>query len=377
MHPRERDRESGVIALAAAILMVVLIAFLALAMNAGLLMRTRTELQTAADSAALAAAKSLDGTSAGWAAALAAASAFSRAHISRWRRPGDDAGINAWQVLPGRWHFKASECVYSPDACFEPVGASDYGHMTAVKVVDARNASSGNGTFPVIWGGFLGTSEVSMSAQAIAIGNGTGSADCAMPFVLPSGLVAPAGTLSCESGAAPDTFTVHFNSNNVDQIGFVGLNGHSPSDSDVATMIGSPCPARGYTVVDSIDFHNGNNFNKPVRDALQAKICASGDKWTFAVMSGSKCGTDFNSSGGDGSIIGFVQVQIVRMTDNHGDPVSCGSASPFLTGAAAPDACSAGGHASPESLTLKILCDRPPGSAGGRVGIGNRLRLVK
>ncbi len=73
---REPDREAGQALVLVAAALVALVGFVGMAVDVGLLVYTRTDLQKAADAAALAAAQDLDGTSAGAAAAIATADSY-------------------------------------------------------------------------------------------------------------------------------------------------------------------------------------------------------------------------------------------------------------------------------------------------------------
>ena len=78
---RQRQKERGAIALLSAIVVIAVGGFLALSLNVGHIMNARTQLQSAMDSGALGAVRSLDGTRAGADAAHNSAYQMARQHF--------------------------------------------------------------------------------------------------------------------------------------------------------------------------------------------------------------------------------------------------------------------------------------------------------
>src|SRR5947207_1924939 len=100
-----RQAELGAVVPTVAIFMLAIFAFFSLAFNMGLIMTGRAQLQNASDSAALAAARSLNGQASGLTAARQAADLYSREHVAA----GEEVLINALgdDLVFGRWHLHA------------------------------------------------------------------------------------------------------------------------------------------------------------------------------------------------------------------------------------------------------------------------------
>ncbi len=77
-------RQQGAVALLFSILLIVILGFIGLAFDLGRLYNRKVELQLVADTAALAAARSLNGTAAGIDAALASAAAAATRNLFRY-----------------------------------------------------------------------------------------------------------------------------------------------------------------------------------------------------------------------------------------------------------------------------------------------------
>src|SRR3954463_16713347 len=77
---RRRQSESGAVAVLAAFVLMTIRAFLALTLNVGHMMNARAQLQAAADAAALAGGRSLNGTAAGQARANISARRYAILH---------------------------------------------------------------------------------------------------------------------------------------------------------------------------------------------------------------------------------------------------------------------------------------------------------
>jgi Flp pilus assembly protein TadG len=173
-HPRRRG-ERGATAVLVAVLLSMLIGFVALAMNIGHRTNIRTELQTAADSAALAGAKELDGTLEKITAAAPQQWAwdFAQRHeTDRGERVLIDRTLD---VELGVWDPLAN-----PDSAFTPVSASTLEQarvVNAVRVRTFRETQRGN---PVqVWmDAFLGQSTMDVAAEAVAVYGGPCLEDC-------------------------------------------------------------------------------------------------------------------------------------------------------------------------------------------------------
>jgi Flp pilus assembly protein TadG len=371
---RARDRESGMVAVWVCLFIVPMLAVFAMALHMGMLMDTRTELQGAADSAALAAVRSLNGETSGLNAARAAAAKYSQAHTAL----GASVTIDQYgsDLEFGRWHFKAADCTYGTGAdCFEPVATTSPRDITSVRI---RNGRDGQGqhtaaiTLP--FGAFAGGKTATMTSMAVAVGGGA-SETCALPFGLANcKLFDASNQLRCKDGP----IRLKFTNNNEDGIAFVGFGGKTPNVPYVASTLRAGCAD---SEAGEATFQNGNAMNTQITDALvgapqgnQTYSCFIGEDkiQTFPVLK-ADC-TDGNAQfTGSHEVVGYVQVKILEVTDNKGDPQPCwGKATPTpITPTAAQ-----------RSLVIEILCDAPANpddSVGGTFfnSSGGKIRLVQ
>ncbi len=144
-------RRRGVIAVLAAVLMVVVFAMVAFAVDLGYMTLVRTQLQASADSAALAAAGA---SGLGNSGMTAAAQAFAQYH----QVAGRTVVLNASDVVSGNWD--STTCTFTAGGA---VG-------TAVKVTVRTDASSGGNT-ALFFGKLFGLSSIAQQASAVAAVN--------------------------------------------------------------------------------------------------------------------------------------------------------------------------------------------------------------
>jgi hypothetical protein len=148
--------------------------FLALVFNIGLVMDARTELQGAADSAALAAAGFLDGSQSGLDRARTAAAQYSQLHVSY----GSRITINGSDVTPMVWDSFSSSFVDATSDPWYPFSA------IAVNVANGRDSVAGHPRpIPIHFKEFLGGSDAEIHSSATAMGPGA-RVRCALPFAL-------------------------------------------------------------------------------------------------------------------------------------------------------------------------------------------------
>jgi Flp pilus assembly protein TadG len=146
-------RRRGVIAVLTASLFIVMLAVVAFAVDIGYMGMVRTQLQTAADSAALAAAGS---SSTSWDGMVTTAQTFAHYH----QVGGKSIILNAGDVLNGTW-----------DTNTHTFSALPSGQMgTAVKVTVHANDST-TGCVPVFFGRILGANPKAEQASAVAMVN--------------------------------------------------------------------------------------------------------------------------------------------------------------------------------------------------------------
>ena len=143
-----RQRRRGAVAVLAAVFLVVLVGMIAFAVDIGYLSVVRTQLQVAADSAALAAAGSSNLSQSGM---VSAAQQFANANTAAGRQ----VQLNAGDVQMGTWN--------STSGTFTP----STGVATAVKVTVRTDPNSGGAT-SLFFGRIFGRSTVNQQASAVA-----------------------------------------------------------------------------------------------------------------------------------------------------------------------------------------------------------------
>lgn len=228
-----RDRQGGAVLVMIAILLVVLIGFVALVVDFGKLYKVRNELQNASDSAAHAGALALDGTPAGIAAAREEARRYAGMHVA----DGTDVGIADEDILFGHWD--------DATRTFTSLG-TDPGEpalVNAVRVLDRRAATDGN---PVLLslGPVLGTDQADVASDAIAVSGGPLS-ECGFPMVVADcSLTEPLADGSCEH-------CMTYQDNNTDNAGWTSFDLGSVGGPTIAALIESACfDAAGNVAVD-------------------------------------------------------------------------------------------------------------------------------
>ena len=168
--------ERGVTAVFVAVILSVLLGLVALAMNIGHRTNIRTELQSAADSAALAGAKELDGTLEKVTSGTPQAWArdFAGRHVTDKAEqvvidPNLDVELGVWD------HLAAADSAFTK---LDATTAADARRVNAVRVRTFRETSRGN---PVqVWmDAFLGgKASMDVAAEAVAVYGGPCTEDC-------------------------------------------------------------------------------------------------------------------------------------------------------------------------------------------------------
>ena len=301
--PRSLRRQRGVTAVLVAIVLTVILGFLALAMNIGHSRMVRGQLQNACDAAALAGARALDGTAAGVAAARAAAADYAGRHVT-------DAAVTvgvdpAADVEVGNWNFSLPR-----ETAFTPLAGATVAQlqqMNAVLVRAGRDSSRGN-SLPVWMGGIVGLGTMNVTSQAVAVGGGPRNNNCPVPIVLPSCAILKNGQYTCGQTM---NFTTDgtFSNDNVDTIGFTSLdpNSSSVSNSDVRNILnaGKCLPVQEG---DNIAIQNGADFNSHVYDALVSFLNTNGNTVAVPIVQKDDCpNPKFNQTD---PIVGFATVTI-------------------------------------------------------------------
>jgi hypothetical protein len=328
-----RVGDGGVIAVLFAIVLVVVGAFMALALNVGMLMTNKGQLQNASDSSALAAAGSIDGTSnsligANCTAGLAAG-AYSDAHLVAGASVAINPSCGGDDVVFGRWDFTTAAFTAQ-----QPV--TDTLAVNAVRVINGQDKdihSSHNSTFSVdFFANWLGAQKVNVGTGAVAVGRGARAA-CPMPFVLPSCLLDPNnGTaFQCNPGT---TMQLRLSNNNNDNTGFIFFPGsHDTGNEGAREAILTRCSLPIADTTPQGTSKNGNDLNNSIIQALlgldknleRQPPLAGNNSSSLCVFNGPNsfpigrmtCPPSFNASK-PVDIDQFALVRITRITDQNG-----------------------------------------------------------
>ena len=359
---RERHSERGAVAISTALLFTALVGFFALSFNVGLLMESRTELQNGSDSAALAGARSLDGTANGLSLARQWAYDYSMKHIAYDQQI--TINTSGPDLIFGRWHLRADECLYGSSGgdCFEQLAPSDPRKITAVKILNGRDGGTHNPPLDLLFGAFVGATTASVRSAAVAVGGGEAAPDCALPLTVAECKIVNPDTNQLNCGP---TAPLVFSNANADGIGFINLyypgDTQAPSGTFAADVINNRLCDPSHYSIGPAKVQNGNDFGKVI-DALRGvdnggKVigpCLIGQTLSWAVTdAGCPSNPIFQ---GVQEVVGFVKATIVVATDNKGTALGC----PGTTASPVPG--------NPQNaIIVNIPCDAPtaPGDFGG------------
>jgi Flp pilus assembly protein TadG len=315
-----RDTQCGVVAVWVAVAIIPMMLAMAMALNMGIVSATKTELQSASDSAALAAVRSLDGKSTGITAARSVASLYSEKHNAY----GETIEIGSADVTFGHW-----ETVGCSSNCFTAMdpddSETDLTEINAVKVANGRESARGSAVnFP--FGGLFTVKSVNIKSTATAVGGGAGSADCPLPIALAKCKTVDADNeFLCDDGPR----RLEFTSDTEDGIGFVNLYDDQAStpNNDANIRVCNPGEIK-----DNANVANGANF-APVIDAMLGKgsgggTCKIGSTETFPVVEvdcpgGNPKFTDKGNSAAP--VVGFLQAKITEITNQKAEVQACPS----------------------------------------------------
>lgn len=269
-----------------ALVLPLLLAFVALVVDIGHFLQVRSQLQNAADAAALAGARDLDGTMAKLATARLAARYYAGEHVANGTPLSLDLNPNndvAGDIVLGTWSF--AQRVFTP-----AVAASMPSTINAVKVYGRRTAGRG-GAVRAYFAPLFGFAEKDLTVQAVAVGGGP-SAACGFPLVLPDcAILDSAGQVRCNS-------TMTFGRATMDNVGFTLLLPSPPVNTpgincEIMNALGSPqCHSHGScdcakacnpTAMSggAIYVSNGNNLSNDAVDAINQAVAQAGAKGLF------------------------------------------------------------------------------------------------
>ncbi len=205
-----------------AICLVLLCAFLALALNVGHLFSVKGELQNAADSAALAGAQDLDGTLEPITSPLSLVGAIASGSDFAERHATDTATgvvVREGDVEIGFWNNQTrSFTAYAPTSVDEALASCR--NLPCINAVRARAHRDPNhaGSVPIAFGATLGKLTSDVGAEAVAVTGGPCGMKCiGLPIVLPDCGVDPLIASCDDEGALTERkYKVMFKSANTD-----------------------------------------------------------------------------------------------------------------------------------------------------------------
>lgn len=261
----------GATAVLVAICLIVLVGFLALALNVGHLFSVRGELQNAADSGALAGAMELNGSNAKGelASAEAKAADYAGRHFT-----DTSTGVVAESVDLGNWGPPGaiSVCDQLGDESadhyrFCRIDKSTAGApllINAVRVVTARTGAAdapGGGGVELFASGIIAPGSTdgrsTVRTDAVAVTGGPCSQKCPkLPFVLRAGCLKQAGMLQCDP---PKTYYVGLASSPIDTAGLTGFILQNASSGAVCDAA-QPGNCHSLTSPAQIATSNGNDI---------------------------------------------------------------------------------------------------------------------
>jgi hypothetical protein len=292
--PDARRTERGATAVVVALLLVVMASFLALVMNVGHLQTVRAQLHNATDSAALAAARELNGTLEGLAEARRKAVDYASRHATdSLENPDPTIRIDAdTDVIFGHWYSSRPR-----DSAFEEIlgrTPADLNRINAVLVRDGREAARGNDVKTI--SGLFDRKATDVTAESVAVLGGPTQDGCPLvPLAFSSCAVTDLdGVPLCDK---PLTFHSDLN----DTIGFTNLAPDAGvSTADLKAILTGSC--RPVSTGDPISVSNGANLQPlvglwPLNEPVQAPVVELPD-------------CKFNSHDGSTTVLGFVTVTI-------------------------------------------------------------------
>jgi Flp pilus assembly protein TadG len=314
------SRRRGNFSVLFALVLLILVGFMAFTVDVGHWWLAREQLQNAADSAALAAVRSLDGLNNNneFNTATNEAITFS-GYESSDRTP---VSITSGDVQLGTWDFTA------PKATAFQAGTAYPYKVNAVQVTTHRTAAGGN---PVLnsFGAVLGTLTTDVKAVAVAVG-GSPTMPCGFPIaVYDCSILDSGGNLKCNT-------TMQFASGQMQNAGFTLLDNTNPTtpamNCYIAGALHQPCPKNCGNVPASVCANpqcdptsqgqiyvsNGNNLSDPAVNIINAAIAQAGggiDVELPVLGSGQPPGNCGNSQYNKlQTVVGYVQIKITGAT---------------------------------------------------------------
>jgi Flp pilus assembly protein TadG len=318
-----RRRERGAVAITLVLMLAVLGAFLALGLNTGNIMSTRNQLQNQVDSAALAGAMELDGTSGKLVDAHLVAKSYAERHSTdkfvftgAYAIDANEDNDPNGPIVHGRWDMAETDkaIAFTPDY---PIGTVPSGNVNAVLVRSGRDQR--NQALPVHFTAFLGISETNISSEAVAVGGAPG-VECAVPITFADCLIDPDsdGVFTCHQ-------ELFFSSDGEDFIGFTNLGTNYNTNAAGAASLLTNLGCATVDVGDPIEVQNGNDLNQVNSVPWKALITTdpNNPRWLYApVVHADGCDPgDANAKfNGVREVTGFASFYITAVHDKINPP---------------------------------------------------------
>ncbi|MSP63925.1 MAG: hypothetical protein EXR72_26995 [Myxococcales bacterium] len=307
--PHARLRQRGYFGLQFALSLPLLVALMALVVDLGHYAQVSSRLQTAADSAAIAAVRDLDGTALGFAPARLSAQNYGARHGANGKPVMLDlnAGNNAsGDIVLGHWDVSTR--------AFTAAGGGMPAYQVNAVAVNAHRRSGSGGAVQPFLAGVLGVGDKDLTAQSIAVGGSPASA-CGFPVAIAScALLDAKGEFKC-----PTLLTFAGGSGGALDAGFTLLSPEHPSSSKVRSLIhdalSGNCPDNTAIAGGDIYLQNGNDLPKQSVDEINQAVAASpeGGVWvTVPVVDVPDCtNLLYNQSR---PVRGYLQVKLTGAT---------------------------------------------------------------
>ena len=312
---RNRRDQRGVYTVLFALSLPTLIGFIGLSVDMSHYWLVHTELQNAADAAALAGAKDLNGTPNGRVSSAASAKIFAE------QNKVDGAGIGTDEItknVTGKWDLAKKS--------FTKTGVSDLS-ANAIRVVVERKGVE-NYFMPIL-SADLATRTLSASATAVA--GGARSVPCAAPFTIASCI------LKYDGGNSLICPTKLSFQNGLNSIGLTHPDGTSPVNGNntepyIKDAVSQPLAcARPSTVGDQLAEQNGNDLSSTsVNDVNTATNSGANPVEIVIPVVDESCGSGGPTYNGKANVVGYLKMKIVGARGTGAAPAKVSAACPGI-----------------------------------------------
>jgi Flp pilus assembly protein TadG len=313
---RETDqRERGVFTVVVALLLPVVLGMFGLGLDISHYVWVGNQLQNAADAAAFAGVKELNGTSGGRTKARTVTALYAQQNTA------DGRHIDASEIIEntvGRWDFSTKQ--------FVSAGVSDAA-ANAVRVSVWRQ------DVPAIFARVLSdaTPSQTLRGTAVAVAGGAGAAECTSPFVIASCALQhdAGGNLICPSSLSFQNGLSSTGLTNPD--GSAPVNGKSAAPAIKNVMTDPSSCSYPTRVGDELHTQNGNDLaNSSVNDINAATNDGADPVTVVMAILDIDCGGGGPSYNGANAITGYVKMNVIGARHTGSAPAAVAAACPGL-----------------------------------------------